>query len=206
MVPNFGSQNCLFGSQFYIKNSLKKVTVKFKNLIISDTEFVDTDAYEALEEVKETLKKDKSNDWKLFSTVRTQDIKLLRTFNVGTIADFMVENKKVKFMMNVTSSEKVDKEKRYAEFKIISLPYPGCEFFKKFRDNNYSGVDLVFDWTQTHVDANIGVPSDEVSSQLNVNWNSYKEWDLVQITQNYLKLLIKYLHDNSSGLLIHCIR
>lgn len=32
-----------------------------------------------------------------------------------------------------------------------------------------------------------------------------QNWDLVKITQNYLKLLLKYLQDNSSGLLIHCI-
>lgn len=37
------------------------------------------------------------SDWQLFDRVRSQDIKLLKTFNVGTIVDFMVENKKVKF-------------------------------------------------------------------------------------------------------------
>jgi len=66
-----------------------------------------------------------SSEWQLFDRVRNQDIKLLKTLNIGTIVDFMVEKKKVKFMMNVTSSEKVDKEKRYQDFKIISLPYPG---------------------------------------------------------------------------------
>lgn len=117
----------------------------------------------------------------------------------------MLEKKKVKFGMNVTSSEKVDKEKRYQEFTIISLPYPGCEFFREYRDNNYSGEDLVFDWSQSHVDALIGVPEDNVTSQLPIDWDNYKAWDLVKITQNYLKLLLKYLNDNSSGLLIHCI-
>lgn len=169
---------------------------------------MDTEAYEAFEEDDERslTKKEREGDWKLFNIVRSSDIKLLKTLNVGTIVDFMVENKKVKFMVNVTSSEKVDKEKRYQEFKIVPLPYPGCEFFKEFRDNNYSATNLKFDWTQTHVDVDIGVPDDEVSSQLNVDWSNYKNWDLVQITQNYLKLLIKYLQDSSSGLLIHCIR
>lgn len=69
---------------------------------------------------------DRTNgDWQLFDRVRSQDIKLLKALNVGIIADFMVEKKKVKFGMNVTSSEKVDKEKRYADFTLISLPYPG---------------------------------------------------------------------------------
>jgi myotubularin-related protein 14 len=97
---------------------------------------LDEDAYEAQESSlnEETFSEEKSNsEWQLFDRVRNQDIKLLKTFNVQTIVDFMVEKKKVKFLMNVTSSEKVDKEKRYQEFQIISLPYPGCEFFREFR-------------------------------------------------------------------------
>lgn len=39
------------------------------------------------------------SDWQLFNRVRSQDIKLLKTLNVGTIVDFMVEKKKVKFGM-----------------------------------------------------------------------------------------------------------
>jgi myotubularin-related protein 14 len=38
-------------------------------------------------------------DWQLFDKVRSQDIRLLKTLNVGTIIDFMVEKKKVKFGM-----------------------------------------------------------------------------------------------------------
>ena len=78
------------------------------------------------------------------------------------------------YFFSVTSSEKVDKEKRYSNFTIISLPYPGCEFFREYRDNNYSGEGLVFDWSQTHVDANIDVPDDNLTSQLNIDWDNYK--------------------------------
>lgn len=49
---------------------------------------------------------------------------------------------------SVTSSEKVDKEHRYADFCLLSLPYPGCEFFKDFRDNGFNGINLFFDWSQ----------------------------------------------------------
>lgn len=106
----------------------------------------------------------------------------------------------------MTSSEKVDKENRYADFTVISLPYPGCEFFREFRDNNYTHDTLVFDWSQTHVNADINIPVDTITSQLvHINWEQYKVWDLVTITQNYMKLCLKYLQDNSSGLLIHCI-
>ncbi|XP_073994031.1 egg-derived tyrosine phosphatase [Rhodnius prolixus] len=144
-------------------------------------------------------------DWQLFDRVRSQDIRLLHTLNVGAIIDFMVEKKKVKFGVNVTSSEKVDKENRYSEFTIISLPYPGCEFFKKYRDNDYVAKGLVFDWSQGHVDANIGIPDDNIASQLKIDWHNYKMWDLVKLTQNYMQLVLKYVVEGRLGLLIHCI-
>lgn len=105
----------------------------------------------------------------------------------------------------MTSSEKVDKEKRYSDFTIISLPYPGCEFFKEFRENDYLAKGLVFDWSQGHVDAQIGIPEDPISTQLRINWEQYQVWDLVKLTQNYMKLILRYLTDSSSGMLIHCI-
>ncbi|XP_006607759.1 myotubularin-related protein 14 [Apis dorsata] len=145
------------------------------------------------------------SEWQLFDKVRHHDIKLLKFLKVGTIIDFMVEKKKVKFGVNVTSSEKVDKEKRYSEFTLISLPYPGCEFFKEFRENDYLAKGLVFDWSQTHVDAQIGVPEDSISAQLRINWDEYQVWDLVKLTQNYLKLILRYLNDSGNGILIHCI-
>lgn len=77
-------------------------------------------------------------------------------------------------IFSVTSSEKVDKENRYADFTIISLPYPGCEFFKEYRDNNYVAKGLIFDWTQAHVDATVDIPDDQVSSQIKIDWNNYK--------------------------------
>jgi myotubularin-related protein 14 len=51
----------------------------------------------------------------------------------------MVEDKKKKYFLNVASSEKVDSFKRYNEFFIASLPYPGCEFFKIYKDHHYNG-------------------------------------------------------------------
>ncbi|OXU26982.1 hypothetical protein TSAR_008803 [Trichomalopsis sarcophagae] len=144
-------------------------------------------------------------EWQLFDKVRSQDIKLLKSLNVGTIIDLMVEKKKVKFGVNVTSSEKVDKEKRYSDFTLVSLPYPGCEFFKAFRENDYQAFDLFFDWEQTHVDADIVVPDDPISAQLHITWDEYKNWNLIHLTQNYFKLILKYLNESSSSMLIHCI-
>lgn len=37
------------------------------------------------------------SDWQLFDKVRSQDIRLLKAFQVQTIVDLMVEKKKVKF-------------------------------------------------------------------------------------------------------------
>lgn len=55
------------------------------------------------------------------------------------------------------------------------------------------------------MDAPICVPDDSSSSQLRINWDRYTEWDLVKLTQNYLKLILRYLNDSNNGILIHCI-
>ncbi|XP_011147300.1 myotubularin-related protein 14 [Harpegnathos saltator] len=144
-------------------------------------------------------------DWQLLDRVRSQDIRLLRALMVDTIIDFMVEKKKVKYGMNVTSSEKVDKENRYRHFTLVSLPYPGCEFFKEFREHDYLPKGLVFDWYQNYVDAPISVPEDSISNQLRISWDLYTTWDLVKLTQNYLRLILRYLSDSNDGILIHCI-
>lgn len=56
----------------------------------------------------------------------------------------------------------------------MSLPYPGCEFFREYRDNNYSADNLLYNWDQTHVDAEIVVPQDNVAQRLLVKWKDYK--------------------------------
>ncbi|XP_042235704.1 myotubularin-related protein 14-like isoform X2 [Homarus americanus] len=146
-----------------------------------------------------------NSDWQLFDRVRSQDIRLLRACNVGVIVDLMVEKKKVKFGMYVTSSEKVDKENRYSDFSILSLPYPGCEFFKDFRDLGYTGEGLYFNWSQPFVDAQLVIPERTMSAKVTSDWNSYRKWDLLRLSQNYLKLLLTYSHEGSQGILVHCI-
>ncbi|EMP30070.1 Myotubularin-related protein 14 [Chelonia mydas] len=144
-------------------------------------------------------------DSQLFDKVRGHDIKLLRYLSVRYICDLMVENKKVKFGLNVTSSEKVDKAQRYADFTLLSIPYPGCEFFKEYKDRDYRAEGLVFNWKQDYVDAPLSIPV-SLTRSLNIDWSEYQSWDLVQQTQNYLKLLISLINgDDDSGLLVHCI-
>uniref|UniRef100_A0A8C7PC69 Myotubularin related protein 14 n=1 Tax=Oncorhynchus mykiss TaxID=8022 RepID=A0A8C7PC69_ONCMY len=137
-----------------------------------------------------------NGDSQLFDKVRGLDIKLLRYLSVRYICDLMVENKKVKFGLNVTSSEKVDKAQRYADFTLLSVPYPGCEFFKDYKDRDYTAEGLVFNWNQCTPDENV----------LKLCVPLFQSWDLVQQTQNYLKLLLHIINsDDESGLLVHCI-
>ncbi|KAM6214483.1 phosphatidylinositol-3,5-bisphosphate 3-phosphatase MTMR14 [Rhynchocyon petersi] len=147
----------------------------------------------------------RSADMRLFDKVRGHDIKLLRYLSVKYICDLMVENKKVKFGVNVTSSEKVDKAQRYADFTLLSIPYPGCEFFKEYKDRDYMAEGLIFNWKQDYVDAPLSIPS-SLAHTLNIDWSQYQNWDLVQQTQNYLKLLLSIVNsDDDNGLLVHCI-
>ncbi|XP_019214063.1 myotubularin-related protein 14 isoform X3 [Oreochromis niloticus] len=142
----------------------------------------------------------RNGDSHLFDKVRGYDIKLLRYLSVRYICDLMVENKKVKFGLNVTSSEKVDKAQRYADFTLLSVPYPGCEFFKDYKDRDYTAEGLVFNWNQDFVDAPLTIPRC-FTHNLNIDWTQYQSWDLVQQTQNYLKLLLHII--NSDGKMVN---
>ncbi|KAH9416125.1 Myotubularin- protein 14, partial [Dermatophagoides pteronyssinus] len=143
---------------------------------------------------------------KLFTYFRNQDIRLLKYLNVKLICDLMLEKKKVKFGMNVTSSEKADKKNRYQDFNILTLPYPGCEFFREYRDNSYSGEGLIYDWNQDFVDAEFGFNnSKEISRILQLNFNDYRKWDVINLTRNYIKLILYFLNEFDSSILIHCI-
>lgn len=146
-----------------------------------------------------------STEPQMFDRFRGQDIKLLKHINVSYICDLMVEKKKVKFGMNITSSEKVDKENRYADFSIISIPYPGCEFFKEWKDNSYLAETMTFDWSQNFVDAILDIPDNPLLSQLGIDWKRYRNWDIIQLTQNYLKLFLHILREGDTGILVHCI-
>ncbi|XP_008408617.1 myotubularin-related protein 14 isoform X2 [Poecilia reticulata] len=157
------------------------------------------------EEVPEDDPAVRNGESQLFDKVRGHDIKLLRYLSVRYICDLMVENKKVKFGLNVTSSEKVDKAQRYADFTLLSVPYPGCEFFKDYKDRDYTAEGLVFNWNQDFVDAPLTIPA-RFTQNLNIDWTRYQSWDLVEQTQNYLKLLLHIINsDDDSGLLVHCI-
>ncbi|KAG0212371.1 Myotubularin- protein 14 [Mortierella sp. NVP41] len=148
---------------------------------------------------------------------RLEDIELLHQLGVTYINDLMVENRKVKYGLKVTSSEKVDSFGRYSKFMLVATPYPGVEFFQKFKANKYSARKLCFDWSQNFADAELQLPPDH-SDFLGIRWRDYKSWDLIELTQNYLRLYLTHIADDSidpntsetgkhlpKGLLIHCI-
>ncbi|KAG0309850.1 Myotubularin- protein 14, partial [Dissophora globulifera] len=157
---------------------------------------------------------------------RLEDIELLHQLGVTYINDLMVENRKVKYGLKVTSSEKVDSFGRYSKFKLVATPYPGVEFFQKFKANKYSAHKLRFDWSQNFADAELQLPPGH-DDNLGIRWRDYKSWDLIELTQNYLRLYLTHIADDtkdrdydftgtvnsasgtplrsSKGLLIHCI-
>ena len=73
----------------------------------------------------------------------------------------------------MTSSEKVDKENRYSDFVIMSVPYPGCEFFRDWRENGYMAEGMMFDWNQGYVDALLDLPAN-MSPPHNIDWAKYR--------------------------------
>ncbi|XP_050815772.1 myotubularin-related protein 14 isoform X3 [Gopherus flavomarginatus] len=132
------------------------------------------DAWADTEDLSEEDSAFRNADSQLFDKVRGHDIKLLRYLSIRYICDLMVENKKVKFGLNVTSSEKVDKAQRYADFTLLSIPYPGCEFFKEYKDRDYRAEGLVFNWKQDYVDAPLNIPV-SLTRSLNIDWSEYQD-------------------------------
>lgn len=56
----------------------------------------------------------------------------------------MVEDKKKKFGIYVSSSEKTDRLARYADFCITAIPFPGTEYFTEWKEQDYRGIYKYF--------------------------------------------------------------
>ncbi|KAH8867300.1 Myotubularin-related protein 14 [Schistosoma japonicum] len=138
--------------------------------------------------------------------LRDDDCELIRRLNVTYICDFMLEYRKIKCWVPISSSEKVDQQGRYNDFVVIPLPYPGSEFFRIWRDSGYTMHNLYFDWNRSGVEVPVNpdlIPRTLLSSS--IKWCSYKSWDIYTITVNYLKLLLGLLYEGAGGLLLHCV-
>lgn len=125
--------------------------------------------------------------------------------------DLMVERRKRKLGVSLTSSEKAEAF-RYANYGLNSVPYPGCEFFTEYKHNRRSGVGLNFDWNQSYVDACLSLVDrrggkKRVDLAETDSWKDYRSWDVVELTRRYLKMMLEYIKDDreQSGMLVHCI-
>lgn len=173
---------------------------------------------------------------------RCADENLLAVLGTRYICDLMVEKKKKKLGVYLTSSEKVEMA-RYGRFAVNAVPYPGCEFFTMYKLNHRCGRQLFFDWSQSFVNSALllegpcgHITSDEAAKRKYLRakekrgnfkqrretggnqvsclrllsepeWSQYQSWDIVELTQKYLELMLAYVKDPSlqGGLLIHCI-
>ena len=108
------------------------------------------------------------------------------------------------------------------------MPYPGVEIFRDFHRHEYQSRQLVaiphpltarhpqqlFDWGAPSVNAELRLPApapspdgtpatDDVitgdADGLGVDWTQYRTWDLVELTQNYLLLFLKYIRNEDTG-------
>ncbi|KCV70511.1 hypothetical protein H696_02860 [Fonticula alba] len=133
------------------------------------------------------------------SLLRATDISLLSNLGVRFIFDLMVEFRKV--------NEKADSAGRYsrAGFEIVGIPYPGCEFFKDFRDRGYCARQLYYDWDLWFVNAPLSIPA-PLSAIVPAGhptpsafWSQYQSWDLIHLTRNYLELIFGALTSGEPG-------
>ncbi|TGZ62913.1 hypothetical protein CRM22_007169 [Opisthorchis felineus] len=137
---------------------------------------------------------------------RDNDCELLKRFRVTYICDFMLEYRKIKYRLPVTSSEKADSHRRYHDFDVLALPYPGSEFFRVWRDSEYAMADLVFDWEQAGIEVELREESlRRTLLTSGIDWAAYKTWDVTTLTGNYLKLLLGLLVEGAGGMLLHCV-
>ncbi|CAF3858306.1 unnamed protein product [Adineta steineri] len=140
----------------------------------------------------------------IFDKLRGADIDLLKVLDVSSIVNLMVEKRKIMFGVNVTSSENSDKENRYRDFQLLILPYPGCEHFRDFSVQRYNGELMFYDWSLPLNDSSFHVP-ERVSSLVKTDWSFWKSWNSIDLTKNYLQLIIRHLEIDEHGLLVHCI-
>jgi hypothetical protein len=136
---------------------------------------------------------------------RKSDAYLLNKLNVETIFDLMVETHKKVYGIRVSSSEKAE-PRRYASLDVVPAPFPGCEFFRVFKknDRNGSGFNMMYDWSLEIVNS-IVKPSAFMKEIPDIDWTRYKEWDLVEMTRNYLRAIYHTLGSKSRGVLVHCV-
>lgn len=111
------------------------------------------------------------------------------------------------------------------------MPYPGCEFFKCYRDNAHSPRRIFYKWEEQFNNADISISDIRAHSSFNngvvpgteapdngapatvhgkyvpldICWDEYRDWDLQKLTLNYLRSCLHNIRYSNSGMLVHCI-
>ncbi|KAJ4459492.1 putative Myotubularin-related protein 14 [Paratrimastix pyriformis] len=111
-----------------------------------------------------------------------------------------------RFGFDMCTSEKSHSDPRkYGDpFRILQMPYPGCEFFALYREHNHQAAGLMFNWADPAVNAELSVGALSGMSIGGIRWADYKRWDLVELTQNYMDAALETLA-RCRGILVHCI-
>jgi len=146
---------------------------------------------------------DKTNSAEnILDNSRTEDIALIKELRIRYICDLMVEDKKKKYGIYVSSSEKTDRLARYAEFCLTAIPFPGTEFFTLWKEHNYELMEVDWELFGTNT-TSIVLDPDGPRPFATEKW---KSWNIIELTKNYLSLILTYLATpGDEGILIHCI-
>ncbi|KFM79866.1 Myotubularin-related protein 14, partial [Stegodyphus mimosarum] len=136
-----------------------------------------------------------------FQEEMKRDVKLLKDFDIGYICDLRVEGEFPK----TASAPECNFLNLHEEFKAIQLPYPGKYHFKDFRENT-NAEDFDFDvlWAgRQTADRHtiIQLPVDDVKLP-DIDISKWKTWKALEVTQNYLLLLLTYFTSGKKGILI----
>eukprot|EP01125_Pyxidicula_operculata_P004001 TRINITY_DN1565_c2_g2_i5.p2 TRINITY_DN1565_c2_g2~~TRINITY_DN1565_c2_g2_i5.p2 ORF type:complete len:738 (-),score=171.49 TRINITY_DN1565_c2_g2_i5:224-2437(-) len=137
---------------------------------------------------------------------RQVDIIWLSTLKIKYIIDMMNETKRSLFGVVPLCSGEVASS-YYSNFKVNAMPFPGVDTYKSFKENRDANEPLPFArYRPESKDQAELILTDEESYPF-VKWEEYRRWDIVLLTQNYLKYIFHLLRTGKSddGILIHCI-
>jgi myotubularin-related protein 14 len=137
---------------------------------------------------------------------RKIDVKWLKILKVKHIVDLMVKDKFQVLGIALYQSEKSNEQHR-TTFKVTGLPFPGVESFEDFieRVDKLNGKPMTTQfWERIPAQITLSMPYQLPRPN---EWSAYRSWNIVQLTQNYIRYIMHLLHDpdEEAGLSLHCI-
>ena len=85
------------------------------------------------------------------------------------------------------------------------MPYPGCESFRGYQSKELDAGKIKFNWKSEKVDAILSLPLDIMPLGLDVKWQNYQDWSILELTTHYLRYILYQLEYLEGGALVHCI-